>query len=181
MSKGCLVVVIAEDEHHEMLVRRYLKRHGLEKHEIRIERSPSGQGSAENWVRKRFVIEVSEYRSRHAQTKLIVIIDADTHTVHSRIRQLDQALTDSQKPIVDTSAEHVARLVPKRNVETWILCLDGHLVDEGTDYKRARDDWSDLIPSAAQTLFQWTRPNTQAPQCIDPLQRGVTELKRLRF
>jgi len=181
MSKGCLVVVIAEDEHHEMLARRYLKRHGLEKHEIRIERSPSGQGSAEHWVRKRFVIEVSVFRSRHAQTKLIVIIDADAHTVQSRVRQLDQALTDSHKAAVDTNSEQIARLVPKRNVETWILCLNGHLTDEETDYKRTRNDWSGLIPPAAETLFQWTRPNTQPPQYTDSLQCGVSELKRLRF
>jgi len=181
MHKRCLVIVVAEDEHHETLIRRFLRKCGLTTHEMRIERSPSGQGSAEHWVRKRFVIEVSEYRSRHAQTKLIVVIDADARTVQNRVRQLDQALTDSQKPIVDTSAEQIARLVPKRNVETWILCLNGHLTDEETDYKRTRNDWSGLIPPAAQTLFQWTRPNTQPPQCTDSLQRGVTELKRLRF
>ena len=181
MHKRCLVIVIAEDEHHEALIRRFLRECGLTRHEIRIERSPSGQGSAEHWVRKRFVIEVSVFRSRHAQTKLIVIIDADTSTVHNRIRQLDQALPDSQKPIIGTSAEQIARLVPKRNVETWILCLNGQDVDEETDYKGTRDDWSQQITPAAETLFQWTRPNIQPLQCIDSLQRGVTELKRLRF
>jgi hypothetical protein len=79
------------------------------------------------------------------------------------------------------AAEQIARLVPKRNIETWILCLNGQEVNEETDYKEARDDWSELTPRAAEMLFQYTRPNAQAPSCIDFLQRGVTELKRLRF
>jgi hypothetical protein len=69
----------------------------MREHEMRIERSPSGEGSAENWVRKTFVKEVSVYRSRHPQIKLIVVIDADTRTVQERLMQLDQALKDGAK------------------------------------------------------------------------------------
>src|ERR1039457_3913019 len=90
MRKRCLVVVIVEDDHHEMLVRRYLKQCGKGPREIRIERSPAGRGSAEQWVRKAFIKETNVYRNRHAQTKLIVVIDADTHSVQERLRQLDQ-------------------------------------------------------------------------------------------
>jgi DNA polymerase III psi subunit len=181
MSRPSLVIVVLEDDNHEMLVRRYLKRRGMREHEIRIEISPSGEGSAENWVRKTFAKEVSAYRSRHAQTKLIVVIDADTGTVQERLRQLDQALKDSGKQVVDADTEQIARLAPKRNVETWILCLNGHAVDEETDYTK-RDDWSKLIPSAAETLFQWTRSTDELPQhCVDSLRSGVRELKHLRF
>ena len=169
MRKRCLVIVIVEDEPQEMLVRRYLRQHGLGSREMRFRSSPSGEGSAEQWVRRAFLEETRVYRNRHAQTKLIVMIDADTPTVQHRLRQLDQALIDNGKDRIDAAAEQIARLVPKRNVETWILCLDGQGVNEETDYKQTRDDWSELITPAAETLFQYTRPNAQAPLCIDSL------------
>lgn len=80
------LILIIEDERQEMLFRRYLRRRGMEPHQIRIERSPSGGGSAEHWVRTRFAKEVSAYRNRNARatTALIVVIDADTHTVLDR-------------------------------------------------------------------------------------------------
>jgi hypothetical protein len=182
MRKRCWVIVIVEDEHHEMLIRRYLRKCGIETRAMRIRRSPSGEGSAEQWVRKTFVDEVGVYRHRHAQTKLIVAIDADTHTVQQRLAQLDQALRDREKPAVDTNAEQIARLIPKRNVETWISSLNGAAVDEQTDYKATKDNYGDLIPQAAKTLFEWTRPNAVLPKhCIDSLRMGASELNRIGF
>jgi DNA polymerase III psi subunit len=180
MSRSsCLVIVVLEDDHHKMLIYRYLKKSGLREHEIRIERSPSGEGSAENWVRKTFIKETNVYRNRHARTKLIVVIDADRYTVQERLQQLDRALRDSGKQPVDTAAEQIARLVPKRNVETWILCLNEHQVDEETDYKD-RDDWSELIPRAAEALLQWPRSHDGPPlHCVDSLRIGLKELERL--
>src|SRR5271166_4179547 len=90
MSKPSQIIVVVEDDHHKMLVYRYLSKCRVERN-VRIERSPSGAGSAENWVRRRFAQEVSVYRKRHAKTALIVVIDADTHTLQDRLRQLDRA------------------------------------------------------------------------------------------
>jgi hypothetical protein len=66
-----------------MLIYRYLILRGMGPREFRIAVSPSGEGSAEGWVRTTFVKEASEYRRRHtyAETALIVIIDADTGTL----------------------------------------------------------------------------------------------------
>ncbi len=181
-SSRVTVIVVLEDAHHEMLVYRFLAKRGLGKYEMRIERSPSGKVNAEGWVRKTFAKEVNVYRVRHAKTALIVVIDADTHTVQDRWRQLDQALIDGGKQGVDAEREQIARLVPKRNVETWILCLNGHAVDEKDDYKKKRDGWNDLIPQAAGTLLQWIRQKPGPPDhCIDSLRRGITELNRPRF
>lgn len=181
MSKPSQVIVLVEDDHQEMLVYRYLKKRGLR---TRIESSPSGKGSAESWVRKSFAKEVSAYRIRQAKasTALIVVIDADTFTVRDRLNQLDQALRDAGKQRIDAATEQIARLVPKRNVETWILCLNEQEVDEDTDYKGTRREWNELIPAAAETLFQWTRPKAELPdRCIDSLQAGTRELNRLTF
>ena len=182
MSKPSLVIVVVEDDHHEMLVRRYLKKRGLVEHQMTIKRSPSGGGSAENWVRKSFAKEVNVYRNRHAQTALIAVIDADVSTVQDRLRQLNQALRENGQEPVDARTEQIARLAPKRNIETWVLCLNGHGVDEETNYKRTRHDWNELIPPAAETLFQWTSSKGEPPDhCIESLRNGVKELKRLAF
>jgi hypothetical protein len=182
-SNRIYVVVVLEDVRHEMFVRRYLKRLGVGEREMRIERSPSGEGSAEQWVKTRFAKEVSAYRNRQARaaSALILMIDADAYSVRDRLAQLDQALRDGGKQIV-AEGERIARLVPKRNGETWILCLNGQRVDEETDYKATRKDWTDLIPLAAETLSVWTRPDTRLPNyCIDSLRSGAEELKRLSF
>jgi len=183
MSNPSLVIALVEDEHHKMLIYRYLIKCGLKRHAITIRRSPSGRGSAENWVRKEFVRETTEYRSRQARARsaLIVVIDADTHTVQDRLNQLDEALTGSGKQTVGDT-EQIARLVPKRNVETWILCLNEQPVNEDDDYTHTRSDWNELIPRGAETLCQWTRSTTEPPNhCVNSLRTGVRELKRLRF
>jgi len=181
MSKPSLVIVLLEDDHHRMLIYRYLINCGLKTHEIRLHPSPSGRGSAESWVRRRFAEETKEYRRRQtrARSALIVIIDADTSTVQERLNQLDQALKQSGNQLV-AEGEHIARLVPKRNVETWILCLHGKVVDEETDYSGTRNDWSKLIPEASLTLCGWTRSQAELPEhCVSSLRAGVRELKRV--
>lgn len=145
---------------------------------------PAGAESGEQWVRERFALEVEAYRRRRAraETTLIVVIDADDLSVKERLAQLDRNLDDAQVDRIRTDAEQIARLVPKRNIETWILCLNDVPVDEATDYKRYRNDWTTLIRTAIETLYNWTRPNAQMPNsCISSLRLGVAELTRLDF
>jgi hypothetical protein len=182
MSNPSRVFVLVEDEHHHVLIRRYLIECGFNEHEVRIERSPAGRGSAESWVLKNFAAQTKTYRRRQARAEsaLIVMIDADNRSVQDRWNQLDQALKDNGEPTVSRD-ERIARLVPRRNVETWILCLNGQDVNETADYSGERRNWNTLIPPAAQTLCQWSRPNAGPPNlCVDSLQAGVQELKPLR-
>ncbi|MFZ3266636.1 MAG: hypothetical protein WA172_21715 [Terriglobales bacterium] len=134
MSEPSLVIVLLEDEHHKRFVYKYLNNRGLKPHAIRILTSPAGAGSAENWVRRTFVNEVTNYRRRRvkAATALILVIDTDIHAVQDRLTQLDQALKDGRREPVDVERDQIARLVPKRNVEAWILCLNARVVDEKT-------------------------------------------------
>jgi hypothetical protein len=175
------IIILVEDQRHEMLVRRYLRKCSIEPHQMTIVPSPSGKGSAEHWVRTRFAKEVSAYRHRstRAGTALIVAIDADAYTVDQRLARLAQTLNETGgKPLLREEA--VALLVPKRNIETWILALNEYTVDETTDYKPSSNDWSELIPKASNTLYVWTRSNAVLPNdCIDSLRRGVAELNRL--
>jgi hypothetical protein len=145
---------------------------------------PAGAGSGEQWVRERFPVEVEVCRRRraHAETALIVLIDADELSVQERLAQLDRNLDEAQADRVRPDAEQIARLVPKRNIETWILCLNDVSADEETNYKRTRNDWATLIRSGTETLYDWTRPNAQLPaSSISSLRLGVAELKRLDF
>ena len=179
MNEPSLIIVVVEDEHHRMLIYKYLKKRGFGGHAIRIFLSPSASGSAEKWVRNRFVLETCVYRKRQAQTALIVVIDADLHTVQDRLAQLDRALAREGRPVID-GRERVARLVPKRNVETWILCLNGQVVDEETDYKWAERDWNQLITHAARTLSRLaSSPANLADGYIDSLRHCLIALKRL--
>ena len=183
MSRPSLVIVILEDDRQKMLVYKYLIKTGLRRHEIRQELSPSGHGSAESWVRTRFAKETIAYRERQnrAQTALLVMIDADVHIVQSRFDQLDEALNARGNQPVGRD-ERIARLVPRRNVETWILCLNGHAVDEQTNYKQGRSDWNRLTLQASNTLVEWARSGAELPNyCVESLQIGVGELRRLRF
>ena len=129
---------------------------------------PQGQGSGEQWVRLTYPAEVGALRRRQAKarTALIVVIDADTGTVEYRLGQLDESLRHNQIESFDPHSERVARLVPRRNIETWILCLNGESVDEETDYKGTRNNWNKLIPPAAERLADWARSIVQVPtQC----------------
>jgi hypothetical protein len=176
------VIVLVEDKRQQQLIFRYLRRIGLEPHAMRF-LLPSA-GSGEQWVRERFPVEVREYRRRSARatTKLIAVIDADNFTVQQRLAQSDQKLQGEGIELIRIGAEQVARLVPKRNVETWILCLTGNTVDEETDYKRSRNDWGDLIRPAGDTLYEWCRANAQIPDhCVSSLRHGIGELRRLDF
>jgi hypothetical protein len=166
-----------------MLIRRYLIIWGLRGDQIRIQQSPSGRGNAEGWVRKEFVKEIKVYRIRqaHAKTGLIVMVDADAHTVQERWNQLAQALRDGGEKSIRKD-ERIARLVPRRNVGTWILCLNGDWgVVEDRDYTRERRNWHDLIPPASETLYQWIQSKNAPPgHCVRSLRIGVQELKHLR-
>jgi len=178
------VIVLVEDVRHQQFVRRYLYLCGLKPHAMRLVPCPAGSGSGEQWVREQFAVEVKAYRQRHARagTALIVMIDADVLSVRERLAQLDQNIEEGQVSRIRPDAEQIATLVPKRNVETWILCLNDVAVDEEANYKRDHNDWEELVRSGSEILYRWTRPNAQLPaSCIPSLRLGVTELRRLDF
>ena len=185
MAKPSLVVVLVEDGRHQNLVRAYLKRDGLYGHSLRFLKSPPAGGSGEQWVREHFPLEVNAYRLRQAraESRLIVVIDADTRTVQERFSQLDSALKSENIAPVRLTTERIARLVPRRNVETWLLVLSecsNSRINEKTNYKQTRNDWEDLIKPSAERLYRWTRPNSTVPNtCIGSLKVGIVELRRL--
>jgi hypothetical protein len=178
VSKASLVTVLAEDERHVQLICRYLYRLDYSRHEIRVEPLPGGRGCGE--VRQRYVRAVKAFRGRaaRARTAFVVAIDADRGNVERRLQQFRESLRhEGAAPRAD--GEAIAHLVPKRSVETWILCLSGKHVNAETDYwNEAEVDG--LIRTAAETFFHWSRPNTAPPtHCVDSLRLAFLEVQRL--
>lgn len=78
--------------------------------------------------------------------------------------------------------ETIARLVPRRNIETWILALNGIAVNEIDPYKhtRPREDWLALIPTATAAFYDWTRPKAESPDdLLESLRHGIDEMRRV--
>jgi hypothetical protein len=135
-------------------------------------------------VIEHYAEELREHRRRAGKTRsvLVVVIDADTRAVTDRLTELANALEEAnlEKRAAD---DPVALLIPKRHIETWILCLSGETVDQSTDYERTcREDEIDghFIRSAAMELFSWNRQNAVVPErCVPSLRMALPELKRL--
>jgi hypothetical protein len=143
MSRNVQVVILCEDRQHEAFARRFLTRAGKSVRVQRVEVSPSGRGSAEQFVRERFAKEVAYYRARkhRVEQALIVLIDADGREVAARTEQVESACVEAGQTRRQGD-ERVAIFVPARNIETWFAYLDGQTVDENERYphlERERD------------------------------------------
>ena len=180
------VVLLVEDERHQRFLYRYFHKRGFERHLIRSKVAPAGRGSAEQWVRERYPKEVHECRTRSTQIHLLVMIDADTGPVARRLSQLERALDEARLPRREKE-EPIAHLVPKRNIETWILCLNnqpfkGQPINEQEDYKPYSDTLriDGQIDAAADVFYSWSRRNAKIPErCVDSLRSAIPEVRRL--
>jgi hypothetical protein len=107
------------------------------------------------------------------------VIDADTGSIDDRRQQLVRALRDAGVA-PRGPAEPILNLIPKRNVETWVLCLNSKVVDEERDYRHDAGVDAQSIKQAAQILYDWTRPNAALPdQCVPSLRDCLPEFGRI--
>jgi len=184
MPEPTSIIVLCEDRRQGSFVWNCLRNSGIKPHKVILR--PAQLGSGEKWVRDQFASEVNGYRKQKGRITpaLIVVIDADTGPVQQRLRQLDEALQTSPDPrnrAFDIQDEMIARLVPKRNIETWLLALSGQLVEEATDFKssRTKDEWDILLKPAAVSFSNAARTNVAlAPTPPESLQLGVVEMRR---
>ena len=124
------------------------------------------------------VVKTHRWRSARAETALVVAIDADAGDVSRRLQQFESALVEADLA-ARSSDERIVHLIPKRNIETWVLCLSGQSVDEDADYRHEPDIDKQIAP-AAETLFGWTRANATLPtHAVSSLRLAIPELKRL--
>jgi len=173
------IVILCEDLSQGNFAAFYLKRRrGYRK--MRIQNSPSSGGSGEQYVREHYPDEVKSYRnsSTRRTAALVVAVDADTKAIAYREKQLEKELQRVGQTKRKKS-EKIAHLIPKRNIETWILCLNGDRVNETTDYKSTKDI-DRKIKQAAETFFDWSRDGYPVPAlCVTSLQKGLKEIRRV--
>lgn len=176
------IVVLCEDSKHESFVRRYLRKKGFNPAQIRVRPYPAGSRAGEQWVRLRYVEEMTLQRRRVGRigSALIVVIDADLLGVEQRARQLDDLLAEAGLGR-RVEGERVALVVPCRNIESWVHFTATQQIDETTDFKpryRAIDDCkgvADLVVEACLVrglAEQGRAPPSLAVACRE-LQRVV--------
>lgn len=180
MSWPSEVVILAEDVRHQQSARRFLKCLGYENESMRMCALPSGRGCGEQWVREEYSDEVQACRRRNSKAgaALIVVIDADTGLVRYRSDALASALKERQIPHREVD-EPISHLIPKRNIETWILCLNGQRVNEVDDYKYSKIESTAILNAAKQFFFR-SRPNAVSDHVsIASLDAALPEARRI--
>jgi hypothetical protein len=182
-----MVTILAEDQPQQRFAYWYLRRLGYSLHEIYQEKLPV-KGGGEHWVRLQYAKIVAAHRAQAAspRTGVVVVVDADTGSLERRTQQLSGELAQAGAQPRSPN-ERISHLIPKRNIETWLLCLndrrpDGHPVNEDEDYKNHKEarNIGEKIKSAAETFFDWSRPNARIPQrCLNSLRVAIPEARRL--
>jgi len=176
MSRNVNVVILCEDRQHEAFARRFLEKMGRGLRVQRVEISPKGRGSGEQFVRERFAKELAYYRARQHRVEqaLIVVIDADRRTVAQRVEQVDAAAVEGDQERRRPN-ERVAVFVPARNIETWIAYLDGQTVNEDDPYprlKRERD-----CQRHVERLYQMCQQSALRPPVPPSLEAACSEYR----
>ena len=171
------IVLLCEDSQHEAFVRRFLKRRRLVTGHWRVEKCPGG--SAEQFVRERYPVELKALRRRHAKTVLIVVVDGDSEGVQTRRASLADACRAAN--IEDrTAAEPVVVIVPTWNIETWLAYLAGKsVVETKGDYPRLPRE-SDCQPQVEALAAMCEQGQLRAPAPAS-LQDACGEYERFRL
>jgi hypothetical protein len=172
--------LLCEDIEQERLFRPILE--GLSRQRVRVEpRKPHGGAS--------FVLQqvgrLAGYIRQHKQeaVALLVVIDGDRAGFQKRLAEIGEAAGFSKA----SWEKKVARCVPCRNVETWVLWLCGERdVDEERDYKhvfRQRVERGEMSArTAAEAWFAPPMPEERQAEKkrLPALADGRTEINRLQ-
>ena len=178
MSRRVQVVVLCEDRQQAVFVRRLLVEMGWCKRRLRFENAPAGQGSAEQFVRKRFPKELRAYRARRGAVAqaLIVMMDGDSRGVRGRVTELDDVCRQEGVEVRHPD-ERVLVVVPTWNIETWLAYLGGETVDEANrTYPRLRRE-SDCQPQV-KTLASMCRDRRLRAPAPPSLESACGEFRR---
>jgi hypothetical protein len=179
-SRRVRVVILAEDLQHDVFCRKFLN--AIDKGgrwQFRSKVSPSGRGSGEQFVRKRFPSELETFRTdaKLLAIRLLVVIDADVLLVDQRRQQLNAPLIATGVAL-PSDKEALAILIPRRNIETWISYLEGKPTDETTLYPHLQRE-GDCKRAVEQLAVLYKSGAGLPDDCPDSLRRAVEELKRI--
>lgn len=174
MKRYAKVIILCEDRAHANFIHHHLKKRGFD-HRI----LPKEAGSGKQFVLESYATQVKAYRSKanHLSVALLTIIDADTQTVeqtHARLKERLQKADIEQRQ----ADERIAVLVPKRNIETWMVYLLGSTVDEETNYNKEHQLAKDpQAPKRAGITLAQQLGQEPGADCPQSLQAAWSELK----
>ncbi len=133
------IIILCEDQTHNTFARAFLKRRNFNARQMRTLPIPGRTGgSGESSVRRSFPNQLKAIRKR-SNAMLIVIVDADTYEVAERKRQFRQECEQCGVSWREDE-DHVVLVVPKRNIESWLVYLDGGESDEeSSEWKRKKN------------------------------------------
>ena len=77
MSQRVQFVLLCEDQQQGTFLRRFLEKTRPKDRVLRVEMAPRGFGSAEQYVKQRFLTELREHRRRQVSQALLVMRDGD--------------------------------------------------------------------------------------------------------
>ncbi len=178
-GRGVRFVLLSEDERFECFVRKYLYSLGVRVSEIRPHTAPEGEGSGKQWIDLNYPGEVKAYRQYARENRaLIVATEADQQTVRHRVQWLDNVLKEAGLA-PRSQHEKIAILIPRWHIETWLLHLSGHAVDEDTYYKKQVRDLGIDIKAAAQEFLR-RRRDPDSGRNLPSILAAFEELKRIQ-
>ena len=136
------VVVLCEDIAQEKPIRAWLKLLGYNtKHEVRFLTDPGksrdGKRNDNNgFVDTNYIEQVQAQRARvhRMQCALVICRDTDGATACDYLVLFNQRLIDDSSDERQPN-ESIALLFPASNIETWLVFLANHDVNETDDYK----------------------------------------------
>ena len=177
MKRYAKVIILCEDCAHANFIHHHLKKRGFDYRQWRTI-LPKEAGSGKQFVLESYATQVKAYRSQasHLSVALLTIIDADTRTVeqiHDRLKERLQKADIEQRQ----ADERITVLVPKRNIETWIVYLLGSTVNEETNYKEHRLAKGRRAPKRAGITLARQLGQEPGADCPQSLQAAWSELK----
>lgn len=134
---GVKIILFCEDQQTNSFVRNFLKHRNFKKGRD-ITTLLASSGSGEQWVRKQYPKQLNAIRNRK-NAYLIVVIDADIHTLDYRHQQLKQECEENHISPRNSSDINVLHIIPRRNIETWLKYLENeNNIDESVQYPKLK-------------------------------------------
>lgn len=148
------IVLACEDAQQSSFISECLKNLGAKKLKrdlypwIAAREEPNG--NVDTVIKRVTDVEFPAWQSRcpSCTTLLVVVADADMKSIPDRVACFPTCENSSLCNLY-------VIIVPKRNIETWVVLPNGMEVDETTDYKNSRTTASDVAKNAASQLMKW--------------------------
>ena len=119
------IIILCEDRAQANFILHHLKKRDFNYRQLRV-LPRDGSGSGQQFVLQKYAAEVKAYRSKanHLSCALITAIDADRREVQNVQQRLEEQLQNADMENRKTG-ERIALLIPKRNIETWMVFFRG--------------------------------------------------------